>query len=207
MDIKELLEASTRKHSHLCPRQILGVRIGLAGLATLGLTTDDIARKRLLVIAETDGCFIDGLIAAIGCEFGHRTLRVEDYGKIAATFIDTKTERAYRIAPALDVREKAYDYAPGESRHYFAQLQAYQVMPNDDLLTLREVNLTQPVSQIVSRPGVRTNCALCGEEIINEREIRRDGMILCRACADYGYYQIPAYCLQTISEALCAQIK
>ncbi len=207
MDIQKLLEASTRKHSHLCPRQILGVRIGLAGLAALGLTADEVARKRLLVIAETDGCFIDGLIAATGCEFGHRTLRAEDYGKIAATFIDIKTERAYRLAPALDVREKAYAYAPDETRHYFAQLQAYQVMPNDDLLTLREVNLTQPVSQIVSRPGVRTNCALCGEEIINEREIRRDGMILCRACAGYGYYQIPAYCLQTISEALCAQIK
>lgn len=189
MDIQKLLEASARKHSHLCPRQVLGVRVGLAGLAALGFTADDVARKRLLVIAETDGCFIDGLIAATGCEFGHRTLRVEDYGKIAATFIDTKTERAYRIAPVLDVRQKAFIYAPNEPRHYFAQLQAYQVMPNADLLIMREVALTQPVSQIVSRPGLRVNCHLCGEEIINEREIKRDGLTLCRACAGNAYYQ------------------
>jgi formylmethanofuran dehydrogenase subunit E len=193
MEIQELLETSARKHNHLCPRQILGVRIGLKGIALLGLRPEDIARKRLLVIAETDGCFIDGLTAATGCEFGHRTLRVEDYGKIAATFIDTKTERCFRVAPALDVREKAYAYVPDEPRHYFAQLQAYQIMPDADLLSVQAVALSQPVAQILSRPGVRVNCDLCGEEIINEREVKREDLTLCRACAGQGYYQIPAF--------------
>ena len=190
MEIQKLLETSTRKHSHLCPRQILGVRIGLAGLAALGFTLDDVTRKQMLVISETDGCFIDGVIAATNCEFGHRTLRVEDYGKIAATFIDTKTERAYRIVPALDVRQKAFAYAPNELRRYFAQLQAYQVMPEDELLTIQEVILNQPVCQIVSQPGRRVNCDQCGEEIINEREIKRGELNLCRACAGITYYQL-----------------
>jgi formylmethanofuran dehydrogenase subunit E len=189
MDIQKLLEASSRKHSHLCPRQVLGIRVGLAGLGALGFTSDDVNRKHLLAIAETDGCFIDGLIAATGCEFGHRTLRVEDYGKIAATFIDAKTERAYRITPALDVRKKSYAYAPSELRHYFAQLQAYQVMPDNELLSIQEVRLNQPISQIISRPGMRVTCALCGEEIINKREIELGGQSLCRACAGNAYYQ------------------
>jgi len=192
MEIQKLLEAATRRHSHLCPRQILGVRTGLAGLATLQLTTEDVARKRLLVISETDGCFIDGVIAATGCEFGHRTLRVEDYGKIAATFIDIDTEHAYRIAPALDVREKASAYAPDEPRRYLAQMQAYQVMPDDELLTMQEVILNQSASQIISIPGRRVNCYQCGEEIINEREIMRGGLPLCRSCAGNAYYQIAA---------------
>ena len=55
--------------------------------------------KRLLVIVETDGCFVDGVEAAVGVSVGGRTLRVEDYGKIAATFVDVKTERALRVAP------------------------------------------------------------------------------------------------------------
>ena len=204
MDIQKLLETSARKHSHLCPRQILGVRIGLMGIAQLDLTPDEIARKRMLVIAETDGCFIDGLIAATNCEFGHRTLRVEDYGKIAATFIDIQTERSFRIAPALNAREKAYSYAPDEPRHYFAQLQAYQVMPDDELLTSQEVVLNQSAAQIVSRPGVRVNCQVCGEEIINEREINHGGMILCRACAGPGYYQpISKISIQANIESLC----
>ena len=189
MNIETFLTSSARHHTHLCPRQILGARIGLAGLSSLGLTTDEIARKRLLVIAETDGCFVDGLIAVTGCDFGHRTLRVEDYGKVAATFIDTKTERCLRIAPALDVRQKASVYVPDEPRHYFAQMQAYQVMPDSELLIIQEVLLNRPSREILSRPGLRVNCDRCGEEIMNEREIQQDGVTLCQACAGGGYYR------------------
>jgi formylmethanofuran dehydrogenase subunit E len=147
-------------------------------------------KKQLLVITETDGCFADGLSAATNCTVGHRTLRVEDYGKTAATFVDVKTSRAFRIAPALDVRQKAYQYALDEPRHYFAQMQAYQTMPDEEMFTVNEVRLVASVEAIVSRPGVRVDCDLCGEEIMNEREIKQDGLTLCRACAHGGYYQM-----------------
>ena len=146
------------------------------------------AKKQLLIISETDGCFVDGISAATGCTVGHRTLRVEDYGKVAATFVDTVTGQAVRVAPALDIREKAYAYAPDEPRHYFAQMRAYQIMPDDEMFTCTVVALNTPVEEIVSRPGVRVNCDLCGEEIMNEREIHQGGLTLCRACAGGGYY-------------------
>jgi formylmethanofuran dehydrogenase subunit E len=114
---------------------------------------------------------------------------VEDYGKVAATFIDPQTCRAVRVAPRSGIRERAYAYAPGESRRYFAQMRAYQVMPTEELLTLQEVVLDTPIKQIISRPGVRVNCDACGEEIINNREILRDRLTLCRACNGEGYYQ------------------
>jgi formylmethanofuran dehydrogenase subunit E len=186
-DLRTLLAISSSHHNHLCPRQILGVRIGLAGAKAIGLEPPTID-KRLLVILETDGCFADGVTAATDCTVGHRTLRVEDYGKTAATFVDTHTSRALRVFPSLDCREKTYSYAPGEPRHYFAQMRAYQVMPDDELLTIQEVDLTTPVSQIVSRPGVRVNCAACGEEIINERQVIHEGLTLCLSCAGYSYY-------------------
>jgi formylmethanofuran dehydrogenase subunit E len=188
MDIQPLLEHSSRDHSHLCPRQILGVRIGLAGMKALGFNQPS-AKKQLLVISETDGCFVDGVIAATGCTVGHRTLRVEDYGKVAATFVDTVTGQAVRVAPVLDVREKACTYVPDEPRHYFAQMQAYQVMPDDEMLTTQNVVLNSPIEQTVSRPGVRVNCDGCGEEIMNEREVYQNGIVLCQACAHGGYYQ------------------
>ena len=187
-ELQTILEISTARHSHLCPRQILGARIGLAGGAALGL---DLPRrdKRLLIILETDGCFADGVEVATGCTVGHRTLRVEDYGKVAATFVDVKSGAALRIAPRLDVRERAYAYAPSEPRHYFAQLQAYQIMPDAELLTMQPVTLTTPIEAIVSRPGVRVNCDQCGEEIINEREVVNGSQRLCRACDGHGYYR------------------
>ena len=200
MDIQPLLELSSRDHSHLCPRQILGVRIGLAGMKALGFHEAPV-KKQLLVISETDGCFVDGVIASTGCTVGHRNLRVEDCGKVAATFVDTATGKAIRVAPALDVREKAYAYAPDEPRHYFAQMRAYQIMPDDEMLTFTPVVLNTPIDAIISRPGLQVNCDVCGEEIMNEREIHRDELTLCRACAGDRYYQpsyLPFACLNLI---------
>ena len=186
-DLESLLAISSRDHSHLCPRQILGVRIGLAGLSTLGFAEPP-SDKRLLVILETDGCFADGVAVATGCRIGHRTLRVEDYGKTAATFADTQTGRAVRLAPAAAVRELACAWVPDEPHPYLAQMQAYRTLPDERLLTIADVQLDPSIEQIVSKPGVRISCAICGEEILNEREVCRDGMVLCRACAGQAYY-------------------
>lgn len=189
MNLQPLLDLSSRDHDHLCPRQILGVRMGLAGMQALGFDAPP-DKKRLLVIVETDGCFADGLSAATKCTVGHRTLRVEDYGKVAATFIDTQTGRAARVAPIIDIRQRAHACAPDEPRHYFAQMQAYQIMPDDEMFTITAVGLAASIEAIVSRPGARVNCDVCGEEIMNEREIHQNGLTLCRACAHGGYYQV-----------------
>jgi formylmethanofuran dehydrogenase subunit E len=188
-DISVLLEISARKHGHLCPRQILGVRIGLRGICSLQLEPNQ-GCKRLLVITETDGCFVDGLTAPTNCTVGHRTLRVEDFGKAAATFVDTHTGNAIRVAPVVDIRQKACLYVPDEPRHYFAQMTAYQIMPDEEMMVTQEVTLSTPLEQIISQPGLRVNCDICGEEIMNGRETRRDGSNLCRACIGVRYYHL-----------------
>lgn len=187
--LQTLLETCSKRHDHLCPRQILGVRVGLAGLAALGFDEPP-PKKRLLAILETDGCFADGVIEATACTVGHRRLRIEDYGKTAATIVDTRSGRAVRVTPALDVRKLAAAFVPHESRHYFAQMEAYQTMPDEQLLTVREVELLIDVDQIISRPGVRTECSRCGEEIINEREVLAEGKTVCRSCAGSSYYRL-----------------
>jgi len=187
--LDEILSNSSACHTHLCPRQVLGVRMGLHAANKLGL---DLPRRdrRLLVIAETDGCFTDGLQAATGCRVGHRTLRIEDYGKVAATFTNVSTGISLRIVPRLDIRRQAFDFAPEEKRCYFAQLRAYQVMPYDELFLIEQVQLSTSIEEILSRPGIRVNCSGCGEEVINGREVRRDGLIFCRPCAGMAYYSM-----------------
>src|SRR5512137_1042207 len=137
-DLQPLLSELSARHAHLCPRQILGLRIGLAGAARLGLALPR-RDKTLMVIAESDGCFADGLEVAAGVSIGHRTLRVEDYGKVAATFVNAQTGAALRLAPRPDVRQAAFAYAPGETRRYYAQLEGYQRMPDEELLSVRPV--------------------------------------------------------------------
>lgn len=184
--LQEALDLAASRHKHLCPRQVLGARAAIAGASALDLEVPR-ADKRLLVIVETDGCFVDGVEAVTGVSVGGRTLRVEDYGKIAATFVDVKTEQALRVAPQLDVRDKARGYAPEQTRRYFAMLHGYQRMPDEELLTIQRVKLAQPVTAIVSRAAARAKCEICGEEIINEREVSVDGRAMCRTCAGRGY--------------------
>ena len=185
--LDEILSRSSSRHTHLCPRQVLGARMGLyaAHVFSLDLPRRD---KRLLVIAETDGCFADGVEAATGCTVGHRTLRIEDYGKVAATFTDVSAGMSLRVAPRLDVRERAFALAPGENLRYFAQLRAYQVMPYDELFSMESVELNTPADVILSRPCVRVHCDGCGEEVINGREVRRGDLVLCVPCVGSAYY-------------------
>jgi len=187
--ITDLLKQSSARHDHLCPRQVLGVRIGLAGLAALGLESP-VNKSTALIIIESDGCFADGIEVATGATIGHRTLRVNDLGKMAATFADVRSGRAIRVSPGLDVRERAWCYAPGETRHYFAQLQGYQVMPEAELLRFQEVTLHPTLEELISQPLARVQCDRCGEEIFNEREVIVNGTILCRTCARHSYYFI-----------------
>ncbi len=186
--LAELLELSSARHSHLCPRQVLGVRMGLAALGTLGLEPP-VSKTTGLVILETDGCFADGVQVATGATIGHRTLRVNDIGKIAATFVAVGSSRAIRLSPSLDARLQALLYAPDEENRYPAQLQGYQVMPTDELFRMEDVVLKPPLEAILSKPGARVACEICGEEIINEREVAVGGTILCQTCANGSYYK------------------
>ena len=185
---EELLYQSAVLHQHLCPRQVLGVRIGLAAGRWLGLEVPQ-SDKRLLTIVETDGCLIDGLAVATGCRVGRRTMRVLDFGKVAATFVDTQTGRAVRIVPSASTRKRARDYAPEAKNRWEAYLLGYQRMPDAELLEIQEVTLTVSLEKILSKDGYRVNCDVCGEEIINEREVIQDGSTLCRSCAGERYYR------------------
>ena len=188
MEIHDLLKLSSSRHDHLCPRQVLGVRMGLAGLAAIGVEAP-ISHKAALVIIEMDGCFADGIEVATGASVGHRTLRVADQGKVAAVFANVQTGRALRLAPGMDVRQRAREYAPGIKDKYYAQLKGYQVMPEKELFTYQAVELEPTLERLLSRPGLRTKCTQCGEEIINERQVNVAGKALCQTCAGQGYYR------------------
>jgi formylmethanofuran dehydrogenase subunit E len=189
MNLHELLKLSSARHDHLCPRQVLGVRMGLAGLPAVGLDAP-MLRKAALVIIETDGCFADGIEVATGATIGHRTLRLQDLGKIGAVFVNIQTGQAVRLAPRVDIRMRALAYAPEVKQKYYAQLKGYQVMPEVELFTCQEVVLEPSHKSILSRPGLRAKCAHCKEEIINERQVLANSEVLCGVCAGNGYYRL-----------------
>jgi formylmethanofuran dehydrogenase subunit E len=87
-DLQILLGLSAENHDRLCPRQVLGVRMGLLAGKILGIEVPQ-KDKRLFTLSEIDGCGAGGISVATGCSISHRTMRIMDYGKMAATFVDT----------------------------------------------------------------------------------------------------------------------
>lgn len=187
--LDELLQAAAREHHHLCPRQVLGVRMGLLAGEFLGVAFPR-ADKRVLAFVETDGCVVDGIAVASGCRVGRRTMHIFDFGKVAATFVDVETRKAARVLPSRTCRDRAWCYAPEAADRWHAQLLGYQRMPAAELLRVSPVLLTFDIEKFVSKDGYRVECQSCGEDIINEREMLHDGAVLCRSCAGRRYYQV-----------------
>jgi formylmethanofuran dehydrogenase subunit E len=201
---RELLACLARAsegHRRLCPRQVLGVRMGQYAGELLGLSLPQ-SDKRLLAFAETDGCTVDGITAATGCTVGRRTMRIIDFGKVAATFVDTVSGRAMRIWPHRNARHRAQFYAPEAQDRWHAQLDGYCRMPTGELLVAEDVRLDAPLAAILGRAGLRVVCAGCGEEVMNGREVRTDELSLCRSCAGEPYLVPTAPRVRSLAQLL-----
>lgn len=189
-DLERCLEQVARLHPRLCPRQVLGVRMGLYAAELLRLELPQTG-KRLVTFVETDGCFADGISVATGCWLGRRTLRLVDLGKVAATFVDSLTRRAVRVRPHARARQVAVRSVPNARDRWHAYLEAYRRMPVEELLRSEAVTLKVSLAGIVGRPDARTMCEDCGEEVLNGREVVRVGRTLCLRCAgEVSYYRV-----------------
>jgi formylmethanofuran dehydrogenase subunit E len=190
-EFESLLRQSASLHRHLCPRQVLGVRLGMCA-ARLFASLLPQKNKRMLAMVEMDGCFADGVSVATGCSMGHRTMRLADEGKIAVTFIDTviatREHSAVRIYALPDLRARAAAFARSASSRWHAYLAAYQQLADEEMFGTVPVQLNFDVQAIIGKPGARTTCSTCGEEILNLREVLREGRVLCRKCAGESYW-------------------
>ena len=185
--LEEALERSAALHGHLCPGQVLGVRLALVGCRALGID-DPTESRALLVYVEIDRCAADAIQAVTGCKLGKRTLKFLDYGKVAATFVNVDTNSAFRVVAREDSRETAWRYAAPGLDKKAAQLNAYQVMPDEELFTVTRVNLSVPPTDLPGHPLRRVTCEGCGEGVNDGREVRLLDMTLCQACAYGAYY-------------------
>jgi formylmethanofuran dehydrogenase subunit E len=190
MDFSKLLDESVKAHGHLCPGQVLGVRMSMLGLKEAGIAdpggTD---RKNIIVFVEMDRCASDAVASVTGTSLGKRTLKFMDYGKMAATFLNLNTGRAVRVYAREDSREKAKQLYPEMEDKYKAQIEAYKVMPDDELFDATEVDVDIKDEDMPGRPLRRVKCDRCGEHVQDMRESVREGIVLCRSCEGDSYYR------------------
>ncbi len=142
MDFNTLLEESVKAHGHLCPGQVLGVRMSMLGLKEAGIDDPRGAdRKDTIVFVEMDRCASDAVQSVTGTSLGRRTLKFMDYGKMAATFLNLGTGKAVRVYAKEESRERAKEHFPDIEDKYKAQVEAYKVMPDHELFDVMEVDV------------------------------------------------------------------
>jgi formylmethanofuran dehydrogenase subunit E len=187
--LDELLERAEHSHGHMCAGQVLGVRMALLGCRAVGVEEPrGKDRKALLVFVEIDRCAADAINTVTGCRLGKRTLKYVDYGKLAATFLNTRTNEAVRIVALDEARDAADRCFPEIASKYDRQLRAYKLLPDADLFKVERVTVNVATEDQPGRPVSRVPCEQCGEGINDRREIIREGETLCRACAGNAYY-------------------
>ena len=181
----ELLRESSALHGHDCAGQVLGVRMAMVGCREVGIDEPQ-GCKKLLVYAEMDRCATDAVQAVTGCSLGKRTLKFLDYGKMAVTFVNTETGGAARVLARDGARSLVARYAADMMNPHDAQKQAYAVMPEDALFSVKPVIADVAEEEMPGFRGTRVYCENCGEGINLRREVKRAGRTLCIPCARGG---------------------
>lgn len=187
---EELLRSSAEAHGHLCPGQVIGVRMAMLGCRLIGLddpsTRDQI--KKLIVYVEMDRCAADAVAHVTGARLGRRSLKFVDYGIMAATFLNLETNRAYRVVSTEESRDLAAYYAPEVTGRGEQQLVAYKRMPDITLFRVQKVRVKLTEYDLPGRTRHKVTCRRCGQVIRDHREVIRNGEPICRSCAGEGYY-------------------
>ena len=190
-DFDTLLEGSAGMHGHLCPGQVVGVRMAMLGCGLIGL--DDPRQpdqiRKLIVYVEIDRCAADAIAYVTGVKLGRRSLKFVDNGIMAATFVNLENGKAVRILSTEESRDLVPRYAPGVADKNRQQLEAYKAMPDDVLFRVQPVAVDVPINDMPGPSRFKVQCEQCGQVVRDKKEVLRGGKVLCRLCANGAYFR------------------
>jgi formylmethanofuran dehydrogenase subunit E len=188
--LSQYLEDAAVAHGHLCAGQVLGVRMAMHGLNQLGIEEPQGKdRKRIVTFVEIDRCATDAIGVVTGCRLGKRALKFRDWGKMAATFIDLQSHKAVRVAARESSKALAKSMYPELENKNQQQMRAYQEMSDEQLFQTEWVEVELGPEEFPGYKSERVVCEQCGEGISYQREVHREGKVLCRGCAGEKYYK------------------
>jgi formylmethanofuran dehydrogenase subunit E len=189
--LENILSECERLHGHMCAGQLLGARMALLGCRLVGLGDPrGKDRTKTIVWVEIDRCMADAVSAATGVRLGKRSLKYVDYGKVAATFLNTATKQAVRLVARESSRALADERYSSIADKRERQFRAYSEATDEELFASEFVRLELSEMDAPGSPRSRVTCAVCNEGVNDGREvIRLDGSVVCRGCDRGTYYE------------------
>jgi len=182
---KDNLDRAVSFHGHLCLGQVLGVHLAERGLEVIG-TTDP---KEIIIYVENDRCIADAIQILTGTRLGRRSMKLVHYGKMAATFINTRTGDAYRVWVSGKVNEMIGEMNIDKherEKQYRTVLEA----DSDDIVSVQRVSVTIPPLEMPGKPQRTAICVRCKEKVMDGKDVFTEEGPLCLACAGKPYYQV-----------------
>jgi formylmethanofuran dehydrogenase subunit E len=185
-----LLHGCADAHGHLCPGQVVGVRMAMLGCDLIGLDNprEMPQIKKLIVYVEIDRCAADAIAYVTGVKLGRRSLKFMDYGIMAATFVNLERRTAFRIVSTESARDLAAAYAPEIGDRHQQQIEAYIRMPDEVLFNIQRVRVDVPFHDMPGPSRFKAACQRCGQVVRDKKEILKGGQVLCRPCAQGAYF-------------------
>jgi formylmethanofuran dehydrogenase subunit E len=106
-------------------------------------------------------------------------MKIRDYGKMAATFINLESGKAVRVATTIK-KEEGSDTTSDFSR-----------IRDEDLFSINDVEVPLRAEDMPGKHLRRRQCSRCGETALDARDFEVAGQVLCKPCFDgKDYYRI-----------------
>lgn len=190
-NFESLLASSASAHGHLCPGQVVGVRMAILGCRLIGMDNPASPEqiKKLIVYVEMDRCAADAVAHVTGAKLGRRSLKFVDYGIMAASFVNLETGKAFRVVSTEEARHLAALYAPEVAGKYPQQLEAYKRMPDSVLFRVEAVRIEVSESDLPGPSRSKVSCSRCGQVVRDRREIMVGESPFCAPCAGRAYFR------------------
>ena len=187
--LDKCLEEAKEFHGDACGGIQMGTRMAISGMRAIGiLDPKGEDKKDLMVFVEIDRCPTDAIIAVTGCHPGKRTMKILDHGKMAATFINLKTNKAVRVSSK---NRQGNEIKNREMIENQPMIDDFATLTDDELFTVTEVNVLLKPEDMPGRPVRSISCASCGERVLDMKDIEINGKYYCRTCAEKkSYYTI-----------------
>jgi formylmethanofuran dehydrogenase subunit E len=176
-EYEAMLDKCIAFHGHLCMGQILGVRVAAKGMELAAPATP----RDIIVAVENERCIADAVLTVTGTRIGRRTLKLHKYGKMAATFLNCTTGKAYRV------RVEYRGPQPGDDEIAMREILG---LSDEEVVAWDEVNFELPEFEQPGRPKRIVDCSVCGEKVFDGKDVDGPHGPTCLACAQGAYYSI-----------------
>jgi formylmethanofuran dehydrogenase subunit E len=175
-ELNDLLDKCVAFHGHICMGQVLGVRVAAKGMEL----ADPKTPRDIIVAVENERCLADAVLTVSGTRLGRRTLKLFKYGKMAATFLNCTTNKAFRVRVDYNGPQ------PGDDE---TKMRAILALPDKDVVAWDEVVYDVPEFDLPGRPKRIVDCCVCKEKIFDGKDVPGPNGPLCISCAQGAYYK------------------